>query len=247
MNKRQYFSHVTPEGKKLLDRLKDSGYFASPCASCRWKAAYAEDIAYGSQSMDQLIQSWMKSKEDRANILNPAFVDIGVGMNGFFLVQDFGAITVTNPPPLSSSALAALKQRVIDLVNSERAKAKLPALQAEPHLDKAAQSQAADLTKRNYFNHISPEGTTPSDRIKAAGYAPIPPCNGCSFNTYYGENIAKNQETAQEVMTAWMNSPGHRANILNPKFQDIGIGIDGPSWVQEFGGVDVSKNGAAKP
>ena len=236
MNKRQYFTHTTPEGATLKDRLTTSGYLTQPCTSCRWKAVYAENLAYGTQPINQML----KNKDDRSNVLNPNIKDIGVGVSGRFWVEDFGAITVINPPPLSPAALAAQKKRILDLVNQERAKINLPPLKTETHLTQAAQNQAMDLTKRKYFDHISPEGTTPTDRIKASGYMSSAPCAQCNYSIYYGENIAKNQETADEVMKAWMQSPGHRANILNPKFQQIGIGIDGPSWVQEFGGVTIS-------
>ena len=87
------------------------------------------------------------------------------------------------------------------------------------------------MVKRNYFSHTSPDGTTFVTRAKAAGYtSPI------------GENIAWGYRTPEAVMTAWMNSPGHRANILNCKAKAVGVGLarkaDGtPYWTQVFGSV----------
>ncbi|MGV9632530.1 CAP domain-containing protein, partial [Streptomyces sp. NPDC003487] len=93
----------------------------------------------------------------------------------------------------------------------------------------AAQAHSDDMAARDYFDHVSPDGTDPGKRITAAGYR---------WSTY-GENIAKGQQTADSVMTSWMNSPGHRANILNCSFKNIGIGIHdgsgGPWWTQDFG------------
>jgi uncharacterized protein YkwD len=82
------------------------------------------------------------------------------------------------------------------------------------------------MMSRNFFDHTNPDGLAPYDRMRAAGY------KGSS----YGENIAKGQRTCEEVMQGWMDSPGHRANILNPSFATIGIGIAGDCWVQDFGG-----------
>ena len=96
-------------------------------------------------------------------------------------------------------------------------------------LAKAASRHSADMAARDYFSHTSPEGTDPGTRITAAGYR---------WSTY-GENIAKGQSTAAAVTDSWMNSAGHRANILNCAFKEIGIGrVDssgGPVWTQNFG------------
>jgi len=79
----------------------------------------------------------------------------------------------------------------------------------------AAQQHSDDMANRNYFSHTTPEGVTFDKRENNAGY----PSPG-------GENIAQGQTTAQQVMTDWMNSPGHRANILNCTFAAIGIGVN---------------------
>ncbi|XIE77524.1 sigma-70 family RNA polymerase sigma factor [Streptomyces sp. SBR177] len=119
-------------------------------------------------------------------------------------------------------------QQVIDLTNAERAKAGCGPLTAHPLLTRAAQGHSDDMAARNFFDHTNPDGADPGDRVTAAGY---------QWSTY-GENIAKGQRTPAEVMDAWMNSPGHRANILNCSFKEIGIGIHdagGPYWTQVFG------------
>ena len=82
------------------------------------------------------------------------------------------------------------------------------------------------MKDKNYFSHTSPTFGSPFDRLKALGIS----------YTAAGENIAKGQRTAQEVVTAWMNSEGHRANILDAKFTHIGVGYvkDGNIWTQQF-------------
>jgi uncharacterized protein YkwD len=118
---------------------------------------------------------------------------------------------------------------VVALVNQERAKAGCGALTEDPLLEKAAQDHSDDMAARAFFDHTNPDGADPGQRITAAGY---------KWSTY-GENIAQGQQTAEAVMESWMNSPGHRANILNCSFKDIGVGIHkgsgGPWWTQDFG------------
>lgn len=136
------------------------------------------------------------------------------------------------PPPAPKPAPPAPgteAQQVTVLVNAERAKEGCEPVRANGLLNDAAQGHSADMSARDYFSHTSPEGTDPGDRITAAGYR---------WSTY-GENIAKGQRTPADVMRAWMNSPGHRANILNCSFKEIGVGrVDsagGPVWTQNFG------------
>ncbi|MER7537667.1 sigma-70 family RNA polymerase sigma factor [Streptomyces sp. NPDC097704] len=128
----------------------------------------------------------------------------------------------------SGSGSGSTAQQVISLVNSERAKAGCGPLTENSLLTKAAQGHSDDMAARNFFDHTNPDGDGPGERITAAGYA----------WSSYGENIAKGQTTAAQVMESWMNSPGHRANILNCGFKEIGIGIHtsgGPYWTQAFG------------
>ncbi|MER7577999.1 CAP domain-containing protein [Streptomyces sp. NPDC126514] len=130
--------------------------------------------------------------------------------------------------PDSGGATGAEGQ-VITLVNKERAAAGCGPLTSNAQLASAALNHSSDMAQRGFFDHVSPDGTDPGDRITAAGY---------KWSTY-GENIARGQQTAAEVMDGWMNSPGHRANILNCSFKEIGIGkhdgADGPWWTQAFG------------
>ncbi|MFD5700551.1 sigma-70 family RNA polymerase sigma factor [Streptomyces lasiicapitis] len=134
--------------------------------------------------------------------------------------------TADPKPPAPSGPMA---QQVLSLVNTERQKAGCRPLTNNSKLATAAQRHSADMKARNYFSHTSPDGTDPGKRITAAGY---------QWSTY-GENIARGQQSASSVMSSWMNSEGHRANILNCSFKEMGMGIEqgsgGPWWTQAFG------------
>ncbi|MGW6788582.1 CAP domain-containing protein [Streptomyces chartreusis] len=133
--------------------------------------------------------------------------------------------------PLAPGDLPRTAAEVVDLTNRERARAGLRPLAADPALSTAAQSYSADMAARAFYSHTSPEGTQPWDRAAAAG----------SRMRAIGENIACGQRSPAEVVEGWMNSPGHRANILKRDFTHIGIGFagGGPAgtyWTQLFGG-----------
>jgi uncharacterized protein YkwD len=117
---------------------------------------------------------------------------------------------------------------VTRLTNLERAKAGCAALRVEPELQTAAQLHSRDMADRRYFSHTSPEGRGPGDRAAAQGYA-----------TWSGENIASGYPTPAAVVAAWMNSAGHRANILNCRSRSTGVGYDARTgtWTQMFGFV----------
>ncbi|SOD91246.1 sigma-70 family RNA polymerase sigma factor [Streptomyces sp. Ag109_G2-15] len=131
--------------------------------------------------------------------------------------------------PQAQSTPSDTVTQVVALVNKERAAAGCGPLTEDPQLEKAAQGHSDDMAARNFFDHTNPDGADPGQRITAAGYR---------WSTY-GENIAQGQQTPQAVMDSWMNSPGHRANILNCSFKDIGVGVHkgsgGPWWTQDFG------------
>lgn len=131
-------------------------------------------------------------------------------------------------PAAGQSGSSSAAQQVVSLVNAERARAGCGPLTENSLLTRAAQGQSDDMAARDFFDHTNPDGDGPGERVTATGY---------QWSTY-GENIAKGQATAAEVMEGWMNSPGHRANILNCDFREIGIGLHtsgGPYWTQVFG------------
>ncbi|MBI2636404.1 CAP domain-containing protein [Candidatus Peregrinibacteria bacterium] len=138
------------------------------------------------------------------------------------------------------NSILAFRRDVLSIVNQERQKRGIATLTRNPILERSAQIHANDMAKRNFFSHIAPDGTDLEDRIRATGYF-VKPCN-CSVSFPYGENIAKGQKNAKDVMSAWMRSSTHRENILNGKFKEFGLGYSGGIWVQNFGGMSVKEN-----
>lgn len=126
----------------------------------------------------------------------------------------------------TSYTLNAFEQQVVDLTNQERAKQGLAPLKVDIELSKVAREKSKDMAINNYFSHTSPTYGSPFDMMKKFGIS----------YTAAGENIAKGQRSPQEVVNAWMNSSGHRANILNPNFTHIGVGFvdQGYIWTQQF-------------
>ncbi|MED3803950.1 CAP domain-containing protein [Lysinibacillus xylanilyticus] len=132
----------------------------------------------------------------------------------------------SKPSTTTNSDVNAFEQEVVKLTNAERTKAGLAPFKTDDKLMAAAREKSQDMQSKNYFSHTSPTFGSPFDRMKALGI------------TYKsaGENIAQGQRTPQEVVQAWMDSPGHRANILNAKFTHIGVGYvkSGNYWTQQF-------------
>ncbi|HZG88118.1 MAG TPA: SafA/ExsA family spore coat assembly protein [Paenibacillus sp.] len=126
-------------------------------------------------------------------------------------------------------ALKHIEHEVIQLTNQERAKHGLPALRANWELSRVARIKSNDMRDKRYFSHTSPTYGSPFTMIKNFGI---------SYSTA-AENIAAGQQTAQAVVSSWMNSPGHRANILNKNVTVIGVGLAkggsyGYYWTQMF-------------
>ena len=138
----------------------------------------------------------------------------------------------TNPkpttPPVSSTGVAAAEKRAFDLLNADRAKNGLKPLKLNSQLTALGGRYAQDMINRNFFSHYNPEGQSPFDRMQQAGI---------SYN-HAGENLAinSNVDTAEK---AFMNSSGHKDNILSPNYTEVGVGVrydaKGSAYVvQEF-------------
>ncbi len=140
--------------------------------------------------------------------------------------------STNNSTPATSTTTgdySAFQKKVVELVNAERAKAGLKPLKMNTELSKVATLKSQDMAKNNYFSHTSPTYGSPFDMMKKFGI---------SYKTA-GENIAMGQTTPEQVMNGWMNSSGHRANILKASFTEIGVGIAKNSsgrlyWTQQF-------------
>jgi len=131
-------------------------------------------------------------------------------------------------------------ERVVELVNAARSKsrkcgserfASVAPLGTSRELNEAAAAHARDMARKDYFDHRGSDGSQPKDRVLRAGYLP----------RISGENIALGPQSAEEVVAGWLASPGHCANIMDPRFREIGIGVaigrgrGKTYWVQTFG------------
>jgi uncharacterized protein YkwD len=129
-----------------------------------------------------------------------------------------GKTPAPTPTTAPASDLAGAEAIVFQQTNAERAKTGAKALVSDPALNALARSRSEDMVNRNYFDHVTPDGKKVFDMLKEMGFA----------YTTAGENIAYNSypisQSPQQVMTAWMNSSGHKANILNTRYGRIGVG-----------------------
>lgn len=152
-------------------------------------------------------------------------IDLPLSQNNTNLTLSGAAINVevpTNCTPannfINTANAGAFMEQVIQLTNAERTKVNASTLSMNNNLRNAAQAHTIDMACRQYFSHTAPApapfGASPFDRITAFGYA----------YSAAAENIAAGQTSPAEVVTSWMNSEGHRTNMLNPTYTQIGIG-----------------------
>ena len=141
------------------------------------------------------------------SVISIAIIAIAIFNMAFFL-NSF----ITRHPDLLSAVITGV---LVDITNSNRLAQNLGVLKENPTLAYAAQLKANDMAEKGYFAHNSPEGKTPWYWFSQGGYKFL----------YAGENLAVNFSESSDVVTAWMNSEGHRANILNDKFSEIGIAM----------------------
>ncbi|MEV6683150.1 CAP domain-containing protein [Streptomyces erythrochromogenes] len=133
----------------------------------------------------------------------------------------------TKPPAAPTDPKNGPTARVLALVNAERARAGCSAVTLNAQLSSAAQNHSKDMAAHRNMSHTGSDGSNPGVRIRQAGYQ----------GSGLGENVAMGYPTAEKVMEGWMNSPGHRQNILNCAFKEMGIGLSQPDfyWTQTFG------------
>ena len=141
----------------------------------------------------------------------------------------------------SPENLDQVRDSVLCLLNRERTRRGLSRLRGNDRLERAATSHSRDMVRRDFFDHVSPGGTSPAARVRQTGYL------SGARGWMVGENIAWGTfeyAAAAHVVDVWMHSPGHRANILRDQYRDIGIGIalgapghddEGATYTTEFG------------
>lgn len=164
--------------------------------------------------------------EANPQIANPSVIYVGQTVHIPGQTSQPGGSTPTGG---QSGVLSEFEKKVVQLTNKERTERGLQPLKVATNLSKMADVKAEDMRDNHYFSHTSPTYGSPFDMMDQFGIS----------YSYAGENIAAGQRSPQEVVKAWMNSPGHRRNILNSHYTYIGVGYtDGGSygsyWVQEF-------------
>lgn len=209
------------DGLSVYQRLTAGGY------------AYltiGEHLVSGPRTPAEFVDYCLSDQQARQTLCAPTYSEAGLG---HATDPRSGTVfwTALWAHPFSPGGLRQTATDVIALTNAERAGAGLPPLSPDPLLTNAAQAHSADMVARAFYAHTSPDGGEPWHRAAAAG----------STRRSIGENIACGQRSAAEVVRGWMNSPGHRANILKPGFTHIGIGFVGGGsagtyWTQLFGG-----------
>lgn len=133
---------------------------------------------------------------------------------GLLVVMELVYLAGTGYPNYRSYFARIISGVLVDETNVSRNEQKLPSLTVSPVLELAAREKAEDMAKKGYFSHVGPDGKTPWQWL-----------NEVSYNySYAGENLAVNFIDSKDVVSAWMNSPGHKANILNGMYTEIGIG-----------------------
>jgi len=154
----------------------------------------------------------------------------------FILLQNGIKIFSLAKPGVLGTSSSITQQKIIELTNAERSKIGLPPVVENAALSQAAGKKAANMFEENYWAHFAPSGKSPWDFILSSGYKFV----------YAGENLAKNFANSEDVVAAWMNSPSHRENVVNPKYRDIGIAVEDGILngqkttlvVQEFGSTN---------
>ncbi|RMB80048.1 CAP domain-containing protein [Streptomyces shenzhenensis] len=211
----------SPDGTSLHQRITAAGFAY---------ATVGEHLVSGPRTPAEFVAYCLRTEQARRTLQDPALTHAGIA---YTLGPRTGDTywTAVWARPLTPEELARSRADVVELTNRERGRARLAPLAVDPLLTAAAQAHSADMVARDFYSHTSPEGSQPWDRAAAAG----------SRRRTIGENIACGQRSAAEVVEGWMNSPGHRANILKPDFTHIGVGFvgggrTGTYWTQLFGG-----------
>ena len=192
----------------------------SDCGNCENDTECA-DGSCNSQSQTGRYNSWQ-------DIINSFFGRTNSGQSGNSQAEPSTPVTPSQPQTPSQS-VGEYQAEVLRLVNEQRANYGLSALTYSTELEAVAYAHSKDMAQNNYFSHTNLAGQSPFDRMRAAGI---------SYRSA-AENIAAGQRTPQEVVNAWMNSAGHRANILNSSVTKMGVGIYsggsyGVYWTQLF-------------
>ena len=180
---------------------------------------YGASLAYTVKSGDSLWRIAVKNETGISELIS-----MNPQLKNPSLIYPGNVVYIPNLQDIKTA-----ENEVIRLVNIQRGNIGLPKLSTNWQLSRIARYKSQDMINKNYFSHISPTYGSPFNMMENFGL---------KFSAA-GENIAMGQQTPSSVVTAWMNSPGHRANILNPSYTQIGVGLAKNSngtcyWTQMF-------------
>ncbi|HQD05795.1 MAG TPA: CAP domain-containing protein [Bacillota bacterium] len=223
MRDRNYFASTSPTYGTASQMLQSNGI--------RYNTL-VEKIAGGIQTPAQLVDYLLKDSRYQQNFFSSHYNCIAVGYAGgkgkYYHYWTVWLLDI--PGPAAADTRAQYEEKVLELVNKERAARGLRPLQWDEELRKVARAKSEDMRDRNYFAHDSPTYGSLAEMLSTFGVK----------YRFAGENLAAGQKTPQEVVAGWMNSDGHRENILNPRFTHLGVGYaDGGGkyfyyWTQIF-------------
>ncbi len=180
---------------------------------------YGASLAYTVKSGDSLWRIAVKNETGISELIS-----MNPQLSNPSLIYPGNVVYIPNLQDIKTA-----ENEVIRLVNIQRGNSGLPKLSTNWQLSRIARYKSQDMINKNYFSHISPTYGSPFNMMENFGL---------KFSAA-GENIAMGQQSPSSVVTAWMNSPGHRANILNPSYTQIGVGLAKNSngtcyWTQMF-------------
>jgi uncharacterized protein YkwD len=220
-------------GDAMWRRLGDVGYTAH---------TWSESLIVSFGGPDDVVHRWRRERRDQGG-MTPAFQDVGIGIAEYRGAPLYVLLFGWHRGDYFARQTAALRDlerirsEMLARVNEVRRSAGLRPLRENAELDRAAQEHARDLLLRGYYRHESLEGARPGDRALAAGY----PTGSVA------ENLHQDRYTVERTLDDWLNSPGHRRNLLDPRGADLGLGLavgegyglDASAyrviWVQEIG------------
>lgn len=221
-----------PEAMKEIRRqLGRAGY-----AAHGWSHSFV-----GGPGDAGVIVDWWKGSDQASfqSVTDADYQDLGIGITDFqgttlytfLLAWRESEFFTRQTAPLTD--LEQVRAEVLATINARREAVGAAPLVLDPRLNDAAQKHAEDMLSRSYYNHRNLEGLQPRDRVVQVGYRPF----------LVAENIARGHTTVEEAMDAWMQSRGHRVNLLNAAFTEMGVGCAVGTnaagstvlWVQDFG------------
>lgn len=201
----------SPTAEAISERLRRTGYTAHD-----WREDFMIAHAAPAAPEGRLVSRRARSRE----VLDERFRDLGVGTAVADGVTLYVFLFGWHQGDYFASATARLADRarieaeMISGVNRVRRQAGLSPLAPNPLLDRVSQEHAEDMLARSYFGHRTPEGLGPTERARADGY-----------RSGIGENLVEQRFSVDEALKAWMESPDHRRNILDPDCRELGLGL----------------------